>query len=58
MFAYFSRPFEPSAVRYAIVQAFSLSGFADGVEVLSASPDFFTVRLRCRLDTAERSRSS
>ena len=54
MFAYFSRPFEPSAVRYAIVQAFSLSAFADGVEVLSASPDFFTVRLRCRLDTAER----
>jgi anti-sigma regulatory factor (Ser/Thr protein kinase) len=54
MFAYFSRPFEPSAVRYAIVQALSLSAIADGVEVLSASPDFFTVRLRCRLDTAER----
>ena len=54
MFAYFTRPFEPSSVRYAILQALSLPPWSDGVEVLSAAPDFLSVRLRCSMDTVDR----
>jgi anti-sigma regulatory factor (Ser/Thr protein kinase) len=54
VFAYFSRPFDPVAVRYAIVQALSYGTWSEGIEVLSADPDFISVRLRCRLDTADR----
>ena len=54
VFAYFSRPFEPSAVRDAIEQALSSATRADGIELLSAGPEFISVRLRCRLQTADR----
>jgi anti-sigma regulatory factor (Ser/Thr protein kinase)/CheY-like chemotaxis protein len=54
MFAYFSRPFDPSAVRDAIAQALSLPNWSDGIDVLSAAPDYITVRLRCCMDTADR----
>jgi len=54
MFAYFSRPFDPQAVREAIVQALSLPFWSDGIEVLSAAPDFISVRLRCDMNTADR----
>jgi anti-sigma regulatory factor (Ser/Thr protein kinase) len=54
VFAYFSRPFDPVAVRYAIVQALSLGTWSDGVEVVSADPSFISVRLRCQIDTADR----
>jgi anti-sigma regulatory factor (Ser/Thr protein kinase)/CheY-like chemotaxis protein len=54
MFAYFSRPFDPFAVREAIAQALSLSTWRDGIEVLSAAPDFISVRLRCSMETADR----
>ena len=54
MFAYFSRPFDPPAVREAIVQALSLPFWADGIEVLSAAPEFVGVRLRCDMNTADR----
>src|SRR3954451_4409689 len=53
-FAYFGRPFEPSAVRDSIAQALSTPNWADGIELLSAEPDFISVRLRCRLQTAAR----
>jgi anti-sigma regulatory factor (Ser/Thr protein kinase)/CheY-like chemotaxis protein len=54
MFAYFSRPFEPPAVRDAIAQALSVPNWSDDIEVLSAAADFISVRLRCRMNTADR----
>ena len=54
MFAYFSRPLDLPAVRDAIAQALSIQQWSDGIEVLSAAPDFITVRLRCCLYTADR----
>ena len=54
VFAYFSRPFDPSAVRDAIAQALSIPNWSDGIELLSAAPDFISVRLRCRLHAADR----
>jgi anti-sigma regulatory factor (Ser/Thr protein kinase)/CheY-like chemotaxis protein len=54
MAAYFSRPLNPSAVRDAIAQALSIPNWSDGIELLSAAPDFISVRLRCSVHTAER----
>jgi anti-sigma regulatory factor (Ser/Thr protein kinase) len=54
MFAYFSRPFDPAEVRDAITQAFSIPNWSDGIELLSVAPDFISVRLRCRVYTADR----
>jgi anti-sigma regulatory factor (Ser/Thr protein kinase)/ActR/RegA family two-component response regulator len=51
---YFSRPFESSAVRHAIAQALSIPDWSDGIELLSAEPDFISVRVRCCLHTADR----
>ena len=52
--AYFSRPFDPSVVRDAIAQALSIPNWSDGIELLSAEPDFISVRLRCCLYTVDR----
>ena len=52
--AYFSKPFDPSAVRDAIAQALAIPNWSEGIELVSAEPDFISVRLRCRLSTAER----
>jgi CheY-like chemotaxis protein len=54
MAAYFSRPFDCSAVRDAITQALSIPNWSDGIELISAEPDFISVRLRCCLHTADR----
>jgi anti-sigma regulatory factor (Ser/Thr protein kinase)/CheY-like chemotaxis protein len=54
MFAYFSRPFDPLAVQEAIHQALALPTWSDGIVVTSALPEFITVRLRCRMYTADR----
>ena len=54
MFAYFSRPLDLPAVRDAIAQALSIQQWSDGIEALSAAPDFISVRLRCCLHTADR----
>jgi anti-sigma regulatory factor (Ser/Thr protein kinase)/CheY-like chemotaxis protein len=54
MFAYFSRPFDPSAVKEAIRRALALPAWSNGIEVVSAAPDYISVRLRCRVDTADR----
>lgn len=53
-FAYFSDPFDLRAVREAILLAIQLPNRSEGIEVLSAVPDFITVRMRCSLDTADR----
>ena len=52
--AYFSRPFDPSAVRDAIAHALSIPNWSDGIELLSAEPDFISVRLRCCVHSADR----
>jgi DNA-binding NarL/FixJ family response regulator len=54
MAAYFTRPLDPSAVRDAIVHALSIPNWSDGIELLSAEPDFISVRLRCCLHAADR----
>jgi anti-sigma regulatory factor (Ser/Thr protein kinase) len=53
-FAYFGRPFEPAAVRDTIAQALSTPNWSDGIELLSDEPDFISLRLRCRVQTADR----
>jgi len=52
--AYFSRPFDPSAVQRTIATALSTPNWSDGIELLSASPEFISIRLRCSMDTADR----
>ena len=52
--AYFSRPFDPSAVQRAIATALSTPNSFDGIDLLSASPEFISIRLRCSMDTADR----
>ena len=54
VFAYFSRPFASSDVRDVIAQAFSILNWSNGIELLSAAPDFVSVRLRCCVLTADR----
>jgi anti-sigma regulatory factor (Ser/Thr protein kinase)/CheY-like chemotaxis protein len=54
MAGYFSRPFDLSAVQDAIAQALSIPNWSDGIELLSAEPNFISVRLRCCLHTADR----
>ena len=54
VFAYFGRPLVPSEVRDTILQVLSTPVWSDGIELLSAEPDFISVRLRCRLQTADR----
>jgi DNA-binding NarL/FixJ family response regulator len=52
--AYFTLPLDFCAVRDAIAQVLSIPNWSDGVELLSAEPDFISVRLRCCLHAAER----
>jgi anti-sigma regulatory factor (Ser/Thr protein kinase) len=54
MAAYFSRPFDPSTVQRTILTALSIPNSSEGIELLSASPEFISIRLRCSMDTADR----
>ncbi len=53
-FSYFSRPFDPAAVRDMMQSAVTELCWDDGIRVLSADPEFLTLRIRCDLPTAER----
>jgi len=53
-FCYFSKPFSPSAVADMITQAVNTHHWQDDIEVLSASPDWISLRLRCKMETADR----
>ncbi len=53
-FSYFSRPFDPAAVRDMIHSAVTERGGDDEIRVLSADPEFLTLRIRCNIPTAER----
>jgi len=53
-FSYFSKPFSPSAVAEMIAQAVNTGHWQDDIEVLSAAPQWVTLRLRCKMETADR----
>lgn len=53
-FSYFSRPFDPAAVRDMIERAVTEPGWDDGIRVLSADPEFLTLKIRCNIPTADR----
>ena len=53
-FACFSKPFAIGAVADMVAQALSDSSRDDDIEVLSARPNWLGLRLRCKLETAER----
>jgi anti-sigma regulatory factor (Ser/Thr protein kinase) len=53
-YSYFSRPFDVDSVRNMMRTAVLEPGFDDGIRVLSANPDFLTLRMRCNLPTADR----
>jgi anti-sigma regulatory factor (Ser/Thr protein kinase)/CheY-like chemotaxis protein len=53
-FSYFSRPFDPAAVRDMMQSAVTELSWDDGIRILSADPGFLTLRIRCDIPTAER----
>ncbi len=53
-FAYFCKPFDPDAFTEMIGRALSLPAWEDGIEVLSARPEWVAVRVRCQMLTADR----
>lgn len=54
VFALFSAPFDPSEIADMVARAVDAEPFADGIEIVSAKPDWMTVRVNCRLLSAER----
>ena len=53
-FTYFSKPFSPAAVVEMIGQALEAPASRDDFEVLSAAPNWISLRLRCKLEIADR----
>jgi CheY-like chemotaxis protein/anti-sigma regulatory factor (Ser/Thr protein kinase) len=53
-FYYFTKPFSPSAVAEMIAHAVNSHHWQDDIEVLSASPQWISMRLRCKMETADR----
>lgn len=53
-FTYFSKPFSQEAVGHMISEALTSAAWEDDIEVLSAQPKWISLRVRCRLGTAER----
>jgi DNA-binding response OmpR family regulator len=53
-FAYFSKPFTIHAIGAMVDNALRAAVPEDDIEVLSARPHWLALRLRCKLDTADR----
>jgi anti-sigma regulatory factor (Ser/Thr protein kinase) len=53
-FSYFRKPVSIDALAAMIRRAADAEDWEDGIEVLSAGPNWISLRLRCRLLTAER----
>lgn len=53
-FAYFSKPFTMNAVAEMVERALNSTAADDDIEVTSASPHWFALRLRCKMETADR----
>ncbi|HEX9187958.1 MAG TPA: ATP-binding protein, partial [Vicinamibacteria bacterium] len=54
VFACFSAPFDASEIADMLSRALEVVDWKDGIEVLSATPDWIHVRVNCRLLSAER----
>jgi anti-sigma regulatory factor (Ser/Thr protein kinase) len=54
VFAIFTAPFDASEIADMIARAAEAEPFRDGIEVLSARPDWITVRVDCHVLNAER----
>jgi hypothetical protein len=50
----FTKPFDVEALGQMIFQAIDTPEWTDGIEILSASPQWIELRVRCKLVTAER----
>ena len=53
-FAYFSKPFSPAAVVEMVNRALDSPAQRDDIEVLSATPGWIALQLRCKVETANR----
>jgi anti-sigma regulatory factor (Ser/Thr protein kinase) len=53
-FSYFSKPISPLMVADMVHQALAAPSWDDGIEVLSARPEWITLRVQCRILTADR----
>ena len=53
-YAYFSKPFSPDAVLEMVNSALEKPAGRDDIEVLSARPGWIALRLRCKMETADR----
>lgn len=53
-FSYFSKPFSPGALADSIALAVSPGPWRDDIEVLSAGPQWISLCLRCKMETADR----
>jgi anti-sigma regulatory factor (Ser/Thr protein kinase)/ActR/RegA family two-component response regulator len=53
-FSYFSKPFSPGSLAVMIRLAIEEPAWDDGIEVLSATPEWIRIRARCELATADR----
>ena len=53
-FSYFSKPFTINAVGDMVERALSSTAPESDIEVLSARPDWLELRLRCKMETADR----
>jgi CheY-like chemotaxis protein len=53
-FAYFSKPFTIDVVASMVSRALSSVPLHDDIEVLSARPNWLELRLRCKMETADR----
>lgn len=53
-FSYFCAPFQPDTLAETVRNAMSDPCWDDGIEVLSATPEWVRVMARCDLETAER----
>ena len=54
IFSYFSKPFVVEALVEMVTRAAAAENWENGIEVLSARPDWISLRLRCRMLTADR----
>jgi anti-sigma regulatory factor (Ser/Thr protein kinase)/CheY-like chemotaxis protein len=54
VFALFSAPFDLSAIADMVARAAVAECYKEGIEVVSAKPDWISVRVNCRLLNAER----
>jgi DNA-binding response OmpR family regulator len=53
-FSYFSKPFTINAVLEMVERALSSTASGNDIEVLSARPNWLELRLRCKMETANR----